>query len=50
LYEISMPLFDTSDVQSALLRAVDAVNNGRPIPKATFSNARNGAERAETQD
>ncbi len=38
LYEMSMPLFDTPDVQSALSQAVEAVKAGRPIPTATFSN------------
>ena len=38
LYDISMPLFDTADVQSALHNAVRA---GLPIPKAVFS-ARKG--------
>jgi enoyl-CoA hydratase/carnithine racemase len=38
LYDISMPLFDTADVQSALHNAVRA---GLPIPKAVFS-AREG--------
>ncbi len=36
LYDISMPLFDTPDVQSALRNAVDAVSAGLPIPKAHF--------------
>jgi enoyl-CoA hydratase/carnithine racemase len=38
LYDISMPLFDTADVQSALHNAARA---GLPIPKAVFS-ARKG--------
>jgi hypothetical protein len=33
-----MLLFDIPDVQSALRQAFDAVNAGRPIPRATFSN------------
>jgi enoyl-CoA hydratase/carnithine racemase len=36
LYEISMPLFDKPDVQSALRNAVDAINAGLPIPAARF--------------
>jgi enoyl-CoA hydratase/carnithine racemase len=38
LYELSMPLFDTPDVQMALRNAVEAVANGRPVPKASFPN------------
>ncbi|MBW1248770.1 enoyl-CoA hydratase/isomerase family protein [Pseudomonas tolaasii] len=38
LYEASMPLFDTLDVQTTLRRAVDALNAGHPIPIATFLN------------
>jgi enoyl-CoA hydratase/carnithine racemase len=38
LYDISMPLFDTADVQSALHNAVNAVRAGQPIPKAIFPN------------
>jgi enoyl-CoA hydratase/carnithine racemase len=37
LYEGSMPLFETEDVQIALQNAADAVNSGKPFPKATFS-------------
>jgi enoyl-CoA hydratase/carnithine racemase len=37
LYEVSMPLFETEDVQSALRSASDAVNSGKPFPKVTFS-------------
>lgn len=37
LYEISMPLFDTADVQSALNQAVEAVSTGRPLPIAALS-------------
>ncbi len=33
LYDISMPLFDTADVQSALRAAADAANAGLPFPK-----------------
>jgi enoyl-CoA hydratase/carnithine racemase len=36
LYEISMPLFDTADVQIALRNAAVAVDAGKPFPKATF--------------
>jgi enoyl-CoA hydratase/carnithine racemase len=37
LYDISMPLFDTMDVQNALRAAADAVEAGRPFPTATFT-------------
>lgn len=40
LYDISMPLFDTPDVQAALRQAVDAISQGKPIPKATFPDPR----------
>lgn len=36
LYDMSMPLFDTPDVQSALRNAVAAVDAGLPIPKSLF--------------
>jgi enoyl-CoA hydratase/carnithine racemase len=36
LYDISMPLFDTADVQSALHNAVNAASAGLPMPKAIF--------------
>jgi enoyl-CoA hydratase/carnithine racemase len=36
LYEISMPLFDTQDVQTALRSAVEAVAAGKPFPKMSF--------------
>jgi enoyl-CoA hydratase/carnithine racemase len=36
LYDISMPLFETEDVQTALRNAADAVKNGKPFPKARF--------------
>ncbi|TCL64694.1 enoyl-CoA hydratase/isomerase family protein [Rhizobium sp. BK251] len=36
LYDVSMPLFDTPAVQSALRSAVKAVKAGDPIPKAAF--------------
>ena len=39
LYDISMPLFDTPDVQLALRQAVAAVNGGHPIPRASFPDA-----------
>lgn len=38
LYQVSMPLFDTPDVQLALGNAVEAVDRGVPIPKAIFPN------------
>jgi enoyl-CoA hydratase/carnithine racemase len=37
LYDISMPLFDTSDVQTALRSAAEAVETGKPSPKPTFT-------------
>ncbi|WP_024519627.1 enoyl-CoA hydratase/isomerase family protein [Bradyrhizobium sp. Tv2a-2] len=37
LYGVSMPLFETEDVQAALRNAAEAVNGGKPFPKATFS-------------
>jgi enoyl-CoA hydratase/carnithine racemase len=37
LYGISMPLFDTSDVQSALSNAAEAAETGKPSPKTTFT-------------
>jgi enoyl-CoA hydratase/carnithine racemase len=36
LYDTSMPLFDTADVQTALHNPVNAVSAGQPIPKAIF--------------
>ena len=38
LYDISMPLFDTTDVQLALREAVNAVSKGNPMPRASFPN------------
>ena len=35
--DLSMPLFDTEDVQMALLGAADAVVAGKPHPNATFT-------------
>lgn len=37
LYDISMPLFDTDDVQIALREAADAVSKGKPFPTAVFN-------------
>ena len=37
LYDASMPLFDTDDVQRALVSATEAVNAGKPFPKMTFT-------------
>jgi enoyl-CoA hydratase/carnithine racemase len=37
LYDISMPLFDTNDVQNALRDAAAAVEAGKPFPKAAFT-------------
>ena len=36
LYDISMPLFDTPDVQTALTKAVAAVKDGHALPRASF--------------
>ncbi len=35
-YGLSMPLFDTDDVQTALRNAVDAIGAGTPFPAARF--------------
>jgi enoyl-CoA hydratase/carnithine racemase len=37
LYDLSMPLFETDDVQQALRAAADAMDTGTPYPKAIFS-------------
>lgn len=37
LYDASIPLFDTDDVQRALVSAAEAVNAGKPFPKMTFT-------------
>ena len=37
LYDISMPIFDTEDAQTALRNAADAINAGKPFPAATFA-------------
>jgi len=37
LYDLSMPLFETDDVQQALRAAADAMNTGTPYRKAIFS-------------
>ncbi len=37
LYDLSMPLFETDNVQQALRAAADAMNTGTPYPKAIFS-------------
>ena len=39
LYDISMPLFDTPDVQTALSVSTAAAKEGRPAPMASFPNA-----------
>jgi hypothetical protein len=36
LYDLSMPLFDTEDVQTALRLAADAIVAGKPFPQTTF--------------
>jgi enoyl-CoA hydratase/carnithine racemase len=38
LYDVSMPLFDRDDVQTALRNAATAVEQGRPFPMARFEN------------
>jgi enoyl-CoA hydratase/carnithine racemase len=38
LYETSMPLFDTEDVQKVLRNAAEAAQGGAPFPKADFPN------------
>jgi enoyl-CoA hydratase/carnithine racemase len=40
LYDISMPLFDTKDVQTALHNAAAAANQDRPFPMARFEDDR----------
>jgi enoyl-CoA hydratase/carnithine racemase len=48
LYDISMPLFDTEDVQAALRNAVAAAEQSRPFPMARFDNeSRSGSSRKE---
>jgi hypothetical protein len=37
LYDISMPLFDTRDVQNAVRAAADAIEAGKPFPTVTFT-------------
>lgn len=37
LYDVSMPLFDSEDVQTALRNAANAINTGKPFPKAIFT-------------
>ncbi len=37
LYDVSMPLFETEDVRTALRNAADAVNGGKQFPRATFA-------------
>jgi len=37
LYDISMPLFDTQDVQTALRNAAAAANAGKAFPEASFT-------------
>jgi enoyl-CoA hydratase/carnithine racemase len=41
LYELSMPLFDSEDVQIALRNAAEAINAGMPLPEATFTRLKN---------
>jgi enoyl-CoA hydratase/carnithine racemase len=47
LKDISMPLFDTNDVQAALRNAVVAVERGLPFPMARFSGKHFGHSRKE---
>ena len=37
LYDVSMPLFETEDARTALRNAAEAINAGKPFPKATFA-------------
>jgi len=37
LYDLSMPLFETEDARTALRNAAEAINAGKPFPKATFA-------------
>jgi enoyl-CoA hydratase/carnithine racemase len=39
LYDLSMPLFDTHDVQTAMKSAAVAIDAGLPLPKANFTGA-----------
>jgi enoyl-CoA hydratase/carnithine racemase len=39
LYDLSMPLFDTQDVQMAMKSAAVAMDAGQPLPKANFTGA-----------
>ena len=39
LYDLSMPLFDTQDVQTAIKSAAVALDAGHPLPKANFTGA-----------
>jgi hypothetical protein len=39
LYDLSMALFDTHDVQVAMKHAAIAMDAGHPLPKATFTGA-----------
>jgi len=50
LYDLSMPLFETDDVQQALRAAADAMNTGTPYPKAIFSAGRRRRPRAPSQN
>jgi enoyl-CoA hydratase/carnithine racemase len=36
LYDLSMPLFETQDAQTALRSAAEAINEGKPFPTAAF--------------
>jgi hypothetical protein len=37
LYDLSMPLFDTQDVQTAMKSAAIAMDAAQPLPKANFT-------------
>jgi enoyl-CoA hydratase/carnithine racemase len=39
LYDLSMPLFDTQDVQTTIKSAAVATDAGHPLPKANFTGA-----------
>jgi enoyl-CoA hydratase/carnithine racemase len=50
LYDLSMPLFETDDVQQALRAAADAMNTGTPYRKAIFSAAPKRRPRAPSKN
>jgi hypothetical protein len=40
LYDLSMPLFETEDTQTALRNAAEAITAGKPFPTSTFAGKR----------